>query len=672
MKRNSSLSELLSDYFIIVFASWTVICNIVIFYRGSFLTILIIAGAAVTIAILCSLICKFKRSVEYNDVIPDDAIAPKPADSHERINNTYSTLGALACSIFIVFIYKITNNIIILWLLSVAWLGLTVSYLFAKKRLLARPILGKGENGKVIALAAISLVITLFTMTFGTDDCFYVNTAVAAADNPHETPMTRDTIQGIEGLDSLAIYRINSLPLLAAAFSLLLWIPAIYIQNLAFPLFFALLLVAAHAELFKRLCPQNWFWLTLVSIFMWFYLGGGIYPHTEWSYLHLQMGKSVVLTALMPLTIAYALDFISNPSIKTWLMLAAVQVACIGMNPTALYITPVIAAISLAAGTSFSKKSLLHFATGLLASTYVLAAGFAVREGSIYLLDQLNHRVPRVDSVALVAGTLEQVLGGDIYKYFAIFCFLSAWAFARHNLTRMFLATVPLALLLFFLNPGYADWVAENIAGSYAFWRVFWLLPVPMYITFVSVSGISLLIREDSRPPHWRNLLVIALIAIPAIIVLPPGPAVDEFLKFKAGLKMPEPEFSVAAALNEAVPAGSVVAAPRAVTVMVPMFHHHAYPVFTKPQYLIQSRPVFGRSFYNMRLFMIRFLDKGEPRKGKEVFDINLFEERLDLLDVKAVCFRSGIGRAQYIRPVLLHLDFKRLRALEGYEIWAR
>jgi hypothetical protein len=131
--------------------------------------------------------------------------------------------------------------------------------------------------------------------------------------------------------------------------------------------------------------------------------------------------------------------------------------------------------------------------------------------------------------------------------------------------------------------------------------------------------------------------------------------------------KVPEVPYRWAAALNAAVPAGSVVVAPSEIGVWVTTFHHHAHPLQARRLYLEPHRSNLGDDDVSLRIFMTEYVGGSSEQENAGA----LFARGLNAFDVRGVLLRNS-GHAAEARAILERLGFKRTLQGVDHEIWVR
>jgi hypothetical protein len=222
------------------------------------------------------------------------------------------------------------------------------------------------------------------------------------------------------------------------------------------------------------------------------------------------------------------------------------------------------------------------------------------------------------------------------------------------------------------LNPYIDQWVAGNLTGP-SHWRAMWALPIPVLMTLVLISPLSL---ASSTAARWwagaasAGLCALFVATVPSYGLLSEqnGGAAEGGIR--VGLprpKAPETPYRWAAVLNAAVLPGAQVVAPADVSMWIPTFHDHAHPLQARRLYLANHQARLGDDDVLLRKRMTKFVGGGEGIPE----DAALFARGLDYFAVDGVLLRNG-GRAVEARAALERRGFERTLRSIDYEIWVR
>ncbi len=479
--------------------------------------------------------------------------------------------------------YAFARDAVELWWLAVLLLGAAA--------LLTRSAAGPSEaapprargsgEAALFALAVACALLALFWHRPDLDDAFYVNIAVAAADQPGRPLLAFDTLRGIPDLPfSNPTQRAQSYELLNGALSYLLGIPAIACFHLLSAAGAAFLLPLAQARLLRLLVPRHWPFALAVVLLVTFAAGDTHRAYGNLGLVRIWQGKAIFLSAGLPLIYAYALRFARRGDAASFGLLAAAQTAAVGLTSTALWAAPLAAGLALCAGLRPDLAGLRRLALGAAASGYVLAVALALRR-----------RVPGALAAEGGAGApgvalhemFASVLGGGAFELVAVAAILLAWTCLRPGIGQRFAILVPLGALLLVANPYAEALVGANLTGRTQ-WRAMWALPVPLLVSFLCLAPLELGARIPG--PRVRAAASAALVAL-LLLLVPRHTALrapGAHLHWP-GLKVDPFGFAWASRIRAAVPPGAKVLAPSQVDVWLPTLHHHPYPLEVRPDF---------------------------------------------------------------------------------------
>lgn len=653
------------DGLVLGLAGWTLLCNVVVYFHGSFRDIL---RAGLTAAALAGLYLAYRarscsssprpRSSDSQRNGPD--LPVPPSLGLDTRNGLFGVLGALAlCAA-----YVWTNAIVVLWWLTLVYLVIALSLVMREVPSREAPVPRSALREAVVWFTALcGGAVPLFLHNWSADDAYYLNVVVSAVDSPDAPVLQLDTLHGIAGLPiMLSVYKVVSHELLAAAVSYLTGLSAIQAYHLVLPAVFGLFLVLASARLIRWLTPGYWIW-TFVAVMGLVFSVGAKARHFG-ALLRLQHGKTVFFAVLIPLLMVYGLQFARRPNLRNWLRLGAAQVAGIGLTSTALWAGPAVGALALLSGIRISKKGLQTFAWGLAASAYVVAVALALRSSI-----ESQFQVEPVSSAMTIGGAWYRTIGGGPVSAVCLFATLGAWCFFRNSLARRLAVVFPLATLVLLLNPYTAPFVASHVTGALTYWRVLWILPIPVLLGVIMTAPFAV---DRLRIPRAGKAAMSTAFVATFVLFAP-----DYYLFQQTqhtlplrlfGLKVPA-HYEVAERIANNVPARSLILAPTAITAWVATVHDYPYVVMSRPEYMVFQRSRIEAEEFDLRVKLTGYVS-GSSRPPNAA---RLLDSGIQQLDLKAVCFQlEPMGWAQEIRDRLQGNGFRRLDVFSNYETWVR
>ena len=654
-------SERVPDVVCIAFASWTLCSHAVVAIGGSLDQLIVFAALAGFAAAFAFL--RLRRRTAPAPA-PDPEGADDPSLPSPRARVAAAAAGAIALAG-----WAATGNVLLLWWCAVALLGVAAAlWLRRRPEPLRQSVKSRRAEIVLWALAFACAASTLVVHRFDIDDAFYLNVAVAAADDPSRALLAADTLLGIP---DLAIHnpahRALTLELLNAAVSRLTGIPAILCLHVLTAGFVALLIPLAHARLFRRLLPQPlaWLWATVATTAVLWFAGDTHRSFGNYAFVRAWQGKAIFLTVALPLVYAHAIRFSATGARRDWLRLAAAQVASVGLTSTAIWAAPLAGGLALLSQLRTGARGFGVFARGIAACLYPLAVGLLLR-GEI--AQAVTVEAPTLGAGSWLADSLSKILGTGHFELAALGAILLLAACARGDALRRFAIVVPLGALLTVANPYLEEWVRSLVTGP-SHWRCVWAIPFPILLGLLITAPLA-----GERPGRALTALYVA--AMLFVLVLPratplsdPGPNASfrsrpwsERGRFPhhvhfgwPGPKVDPIAYDHAVALANAAPAGARVVAPEAVGLWLGTLHDAPVPVSDRALYMTARK---------------RQLGAGEVKRRKRLSnfaaDPVLQPERLDSLRND---LREYEVRAILIRPVAGDGPLRTLLRAEGFEL---
>jgi hypothetical protein len=658
------LGNRVCDAAVLAFALWTVSAHGMVASGGS------LAGLLVCFGLIATALLGIR-------ILRRSALSSGPPTFPERRGDLDSgpspwlRVAGLLLAAAIVAFFLHEKQIVVLWAGSVLLLaGALAVYVLPRPASLGSPARGSGLEVGLWLLAIACAGVALATHRPDLDDAFYVNLAVSAADFPRRPLLAADTLHGIEGLPLLLpVYRLHAYELANAALSWLTGIPAIYAFHWVSAGVAALFVPLAHARLLRRLAPEHWLGCVFALLVVLVAVGETHRWYGNFGLVRIWQGKAIALFVLMPLVYAYGIEFASRPSLRGWLMLAAAQIASVGCSSSALWLAPSGALIALCCVVRPSREGLRVFAMGAATCLYVVVAGWLVKQSMSAGGYGPSLKKP-FDPGDRVLESLALLMGSGRVLAFALFATLSAWACASWDMARRFAIVAPLAVWLVLLDPFSERFVVANVTGS-SFWRSLWALPVPLLMALVLAAPLSLSLPHPrvSGPIASLALITAFVLFVPSFGALSEqnhGPGTP--LRFGVpGLKVPPAAYRWASVLNDSVPPGAQVLAPHYVSVWVPTFHEHAFPVSVRGSYLREIKRHVGTPRAVLRQVMTDYVGGTSDHEQAAA----IFRRGLAELDVKGVVLRNNDGSRE-AREILREAGFQRTLNAVDHEIWVR
>ncbi len=671
------ISERTVDAACFVFALWTLCCHAVV-ALGASLRALIVCFALAGAALLALRL-----------VLGRAAAPPPPPEHDERNPRRRRIVQAVGLALGLAGAWVVRDQPVALWWSTLLLLGAALVVLVLPEAPVFRAaVRGRGREIALWTLAVACIALTLVTHRADLDDAFYVNLAVGASDAPDQPLLGRDTLHGVVGPPVFnPVYRAHSYELWNGALAFLTGIPAIYCFHWVSASLAALLVPLALARLLRLLTPRRWLWAVAAVVFVLVASGDTHRWFGNFAFVRMWQGKAIFLFVFLPLVYAHAIDFSLRPSRRGWVLLCAAQIAAVGCSSSAIWAAPAGALAASCTVLRPTRRGLRVFALAALASIYVLGVGWSIKNavesaqaerlaaiseeeaarGGEPRGGEPREREPRGKSHEpgeQLEVALHEVFGDGRLRTAAIASILVAWACCGPGLAQRFAIVVPLAVTLVVLNPYATRWLIANLVGP-SYWRSLWAVPVPLLMVLVLTAPLQL-------GGRWRwagragALLALAAFAL----AVPRYHTLSERNKVRIGtpeLKISDLAYRWAGALNGAVPPGSKVVAPSAISVWLPTQHHHAHPLIARWLYMHHYQASLGMPNLLHRLLMTRYVDGRWERDDAPRW----FRVGLTRFDVKGVCLRNFEG-ADRARAILRKKGFERTLSGLNYEIWVR
>ena len=656
------LSERLCNGVCLVFAAWTICAHGVVAMGGS---LRVLVGLFAIGLALYGVFARMRSPAVRADWSDLDGGGDPPRTSLvARWAGRSAAVLAVVAGVATVWISHPT----LLWLAWVTTLGLAaVAYLWLDEPRFRAPLRSRGPE---IALAALALLCAAYTLALhrpDADDSLYVNLAVGAVDLPQLPLLAHDTMHGLFELPIvLPSYKLHSWELWNGAIALLTGIPAIHVFHLISAALVAAWVPLAHATLFRRLTPAIWPVTTAVLVLVLAVAGDTHRWYGNFAFVRMWQGKGLLLFVFMPLIYAYGLRFARRGDTRSWILLAAAQIAALGCTANALWAAPAAALAALVCALPPNGSGLRRLAFGALASTYLIGAGLLLKVGTtagVAALAEPSHPIWGAAPVSEGVRTplriaLVTVLGESRLYAVGVSSSLLAWLACPAGPARRFAIGVPLAVAVVLLNPLLADRMIESVTGP-LYWRTLWALPVPILITLVVVAPL----RRSGRVGQLGCLALVLAFAVGVPEVR--GFGVENRIEVAWPRLKVGPGYRWAESLGRLAPR-EIVVAPPGVSLWAPTLHDHAYPLIVR-HYLSTQRERLGEASVRERFAMTHFVDG----TARDPASAEIFERGLDAYGVQAAMLRIS-GTTPVAREILRRRGFRRQLQTTEMEIWVR
>jgi hypothetical protein len=587
------------------------------------------------------------------------------------------TIGLIAASLLALALRWLTGSLAAWWVVALAASAIML-WLFARRPIgLPQP---RSVRAHELLLAGLALLCAIAVSTAhrgDADDAFYVNLVVAAVDQPEAPLLAGDTLHGYDDVPmSLPVFKVLSHELLQAVIASATGARALTIVHVVLPPLLALLIPLAYARLLRRLLPGRWLWAVAIVVAQLCLVGDGRAGFGDFALLRLHQGKSVLLHVLMPLLACYGIEFALRPSRSGWLRLAAAQIAALGLSSSGLWLGPAAAGIGLASGLSLADRqatlaSARRLALGLLASAYPVALALSLRAATLRAFRDAPHPLESLSWTgdALMKHALEWVLGTGPYQWLALFSLIAVHAVFAPGLFRRY-AAISICLFLLLWNPLTAPTVAHHLTGADTYFRVFWLLPLPLLVAAWVTDPIE---RLHGHAPGVRRAALGALAAAMAVLLwLGPAPhtlsTANGVRLARPGWKLPPVELAAAERIADHAARGELVLAPARISRWLPLIHRHPSPLMVREMHLDLLHERLGAAELNRRATLTHMAGGTiRPEAGGR-----LLGEAIDGYPLQVVCLAGRALAWPELRGALKQSALEVRYRDADYEIWAR
>lgn len=573
------------------FAVWTLLCHLVVFVIGGSFALLQWLG---WLAPLAGGLIAWKLWPASGGGGETSAAAPEP-EPVARIERVGFLLGVCV----VLFALYLTEDFAIAWALAVALLAVAYALRLrhAPPLALADPAPLRGELVALAAIAVAAAVITSIAHRPDTDDGFLLNLSIHALEHPSDRVLYTDTLHNLAGLPlALPTYRLHAVEL---AYAFLGWITGLepmLVAHVLLPPLAAIFAIASVALLARALAGRWWLMLVVAVVGFWLGMGDTHSGFANHAFVRLFQGKAVMVTAVIPLLLLWGLRLMSGGGWRTWVFLAAGQIACLGLSATALFVVPLSVGLAALAAWRPTRTSTLRLVATAAASIYLVLVALALRGA-------FAAQMPALNSEALYGvrknfeNSFDQVFGFDQFMLVHIGGALAAWTLVRDPRLRRFLCGWVLAFFALILNPFTFDvWIDHVTSGPVAF-RLFWTLPFPLLV------GVALA-APAAALAGWRRWAALAAAMLVCFVVIPEKSTLSpaNHVYFAApGRKVPPEEFRIAEEVVAATPEGMTVLAPREIVMWVTTRPGYPRVIAHKYNHLHVIRPIMGEGQFKMR-----------------------------------------------------------------------
>lgn len=647
-------------------------------------------------------------------------------------------IAKISSEVFILLfgIWTIASNLAVIFQIPFSYLGLIYILLFLvfiavlirtgffndwKTKISDESFNNKNSNLQLFAfitLVVMLFIVVLYTGKPCTDDAHYIRTSVDMVDHPDKAVLLYDALGLFKNAPLfITVYKAHAIESFCAQVSVLTGIPVIYIFHYLLPVLGIFISAMVYLMLFRKILPGKFILASIISFVLMYVVSLQVFSMNVFTKIH--EGKGVLLAAVIPFIILYGLKSSGEHKSRNWFLLGIGQVCAIGMNSTALWLAPVVANLSVIAGSigQSKKQMLLNVLFGVLSSLYVVAFG-------LYLA--INFDMPpfyltrNIDAISLLQLSLNRLFDDGIIFYLSVFIILFSWLFAPNRISRAITIIFPAFLVLIFFNPLFIDFIANNIVSERVYWRVAWIIPLQV---FLGVIGSSFLFRPQKQWAKYFKLVFVLMLFFTFVFNLPGNKKIASFQNiFKdriPSLKVAEGYYT-SEKINKLLTEKDVLLSPEEISIWISTLHKHPQTLIYRfmvgkrimsnyLEILYQKKPEDLKKFSNWASWYVPSnyhypissdmsdkIKKLRKETGIEELEIFLdyeyklamkvylsgklsgtdihehFTKGLDHYKVTAVCLPVEMNQVTNIKGVLKSSGFKMISQIDEYELWKR
>lgn len=507
----------------------------------------------------------------------------------------------------------------------------------------------------LVALCGVGVLFTLLVHHPNIDDGFYVSVAADAHRHPDRPIWSTDTVHDDPRFDVfLPIYKAEAHEYLIALAARIFHVSSIRASSSVLPPIFAIFVVLSWYTLARTINPKNALVVTALAIAVSVFAGEARLSPAAFAFVQLQEGKSVMASAIIPLICVYAFRLVTQGGWQNVMMLAAAQIAGVGLSSTAMVVGPPVACAVGFACAPLQRKSILRLAGVAFSCIYPMSAALLMhgKMTSFAWIEQSEFR--------LSDDLVDRVLG-EHQSYIFLAALVGAWTAAPRRSAQLLLAP-GILLLGIMLNPLAFVFFQTRIFSPLIFQRVFWVVPWLVWTgIFICGTGTRFGQIISIRFPGFAKPAGIVASASLLIFSMLWHPLWQHkhgsHVRFGA-LKVEDADLAVAQRLAAETPTGMAALAPEAVACWTAVQDERPPLIFVRSFYYSA-----GMLDFQARNQLGQIADKPKLTSA----DIKAFSTGIDQYHLGAVVLRDGATPA----AALSKCGFKG-ETVGRYVLWIR
>lgn len=664
------------DGAVVAFAAFTLVANALVALGRSLDELLVVCAAALTAAFAGALAMRRRGRGAVGD---ERTRAPNPLHGgDESATQSRGLRGALLGGAAVAAVAGAATGSIVAW-----WgcaLATFCAAVFGEARAAVTappPTRTRAADWMLVALGVLLATAVAVAHRADADDSFYVNLIVAAIDHPGASLLGGDTLHGYAGVPmALPVFKVVSWEILQAGAARIVGVDGLTLAHRVVPPLIALLVPLAWARLAMRLLPGSWPLAVAFVVIGFVVIGDGRAAHGDFGVLRLHQGKAVLLHVALPLCAAYAIEYGLAPSRAGFVRLAAIQVAAVGLSASGLWLGPVAAGLALLAVTPLRPTERVagakRLAIGVTASAYPVVLALSLRAATLQAMQDAPSPLEGAawDGPRLMEHATDLVLGAGPYRWLALFSLLAATASSGAPMMRRFAAVSGASFVAVLFDPLTAPFLANSVTGADTYFRVFWALPVPLFVAAVLTEPLRMTLPGRLDGARTRAAVTVATAAFvlafaPRVFTL----SVQNDARLGApGIKLPPLELAAARSIAAHAGANEFVLAPLSVARWVPLVQGYPSPLMVREMYLDRLHTRLGSEELDRRRVLAHFVGGRVRPPGAA----GLLAESIHRYPLAVVCVAGPALGWPELRRVLRDSPLVVVERTADHEIWAR
>lgn len=363
----------------------------------------------------------------------------------------------------------------------------------------------KKKNIIIMAILCIVVIIQAFTASIlyneNADDAFYVSLVQQNIDSSNI--YNNDPSLGSEETTFLSRYMVSGHELALSILSKAFQIPATILCHTVIPFIMIILSYMAYYFCMRKFL-NNEKALTAIIILSVIFLFSGFSSFLRGTILLSRMwqGKEIFLNIILTLIISILYSINPNCKRKEYLELTILNIAAVFFTNTAIFLVPF---------TYFGIAIILAIKKEWKIIGKLVLTGFPILiYGGLYLMLAQNVHGSTYTQIN-VWDNLKNYMGTGYYIFvYLIALFIIFWK--GNDRAKRYFLVVPCIYALTIYNPIFTQWITKYFTGSEVFWRLFWLLPMEISISYAFT--VLLYLKKDKKYKVIIFLIEIVLLII--------------------------------------------------------------------------------------------------------------------------------------------------------------